>query len=134
MRLGSAFCVSQVHVYIFKKKKKFQTLIVGFGVWITFSATFQLQDSQTSLFSNLFIKNGSYDIIYTFKNYFTIMFFSFQLYPNGPLLFFFFFFLSMITKRYWTLIFSNSNIFKLCSNSYTKQINAFCGKTFIKNY
>ena len=123
-------------LYFQKKKKNFQTLIVDFGVWITFSATFQLQDSQTSLFSNFFIKNGSYDTIYTFKNYFTTMFFSFQLYPNGPLLnfFFFFFFLSMITKRYWTLIFSNSNIFKLCSNSYTKQINAFCGKTFIKNY
>ena len=133
MRLGSAFCASQVHVYIFNFFF-FQTLIVDFGVWITFSATFQLQDPQTSLFNNFFIKNRSYDTIYTFKNYITTVFFCFQLYPNRPLLEVFFFFLSMITKRYWTLIFSNSNIFKLCSNSYTKQINAFCGKTFIKNY
>ena len=29
---------------------------------------------QNSFFSNFFIKNGSYGIIYTFKNYFTIVF------------------------------------------------------------
>ena len=42
-------------------------------VWLfsTFSA-------QISLFSNFFIKNGSHDTIHTFKNYFTIIFFSFQ--------------------------------------------------------
>ena len=45
-------------------------------------------DPQTSLFSNFFIKNGSYGTIYIFKNYFTIVFsvFSFQQnkrYPNG---------------------------------------------------
>ena len=45
------------------------------------------RDSQTSLFSNFFIKNGSHGTIHTFKNYFVTMFlvFSFQLYPNGPL-------------------------------------------------
>ena len=40
---------------------------------------------QTSHFSNFFIKNGFYGIIHTFKNYFTTIFFNFQLYPNGPL-------------------------------------------------
>ena len=37
-----------------------------------------------SLFNNFFIKNGSYGTIHTFKNYFTTVFFSFELYPNGP--------------------------------------------------
>ena len=47
---------------------------------------------QTPLFINFFIKNGSHNIIYTFKNYFAIVFlvFSFQFqqnkfYPNRPL-------------------------------------------------
>ena len=35
-------------------------------------------DPQISLFNNFFIKNGSHDTIYTFKNYFVIVFFSFQ--------------------------------------------------------
>ena len=35
-------------------------------------------DPQISLFSNFFIKNGSHCIIYTFKNYFVTVFFSFQ--------------------------------------------------------
>ena len=50
------------------------------------------RDPQTSLFSNFFIKNGSRNTIYTFKNYFTTVFsvFSFQFqenkfYPNGLL-------------------------------------------------
>ena len=42
-------------------------------------------DPQISLFSNFFITNGSHGTIYTFKNYFATVFFSFQLYPNGPL-------------------------------------------------
>ena len=33
---------------------------------------------QNTLFSNLFIKNGSHDTIHTFKNYFATVFFSFQ--------------------------------------------------------
>ena len=41
-------------------------------------------DPQISLFSNFFIKNGSHGTIHTFKNYFATVFFSFQLYPNGP--------------------------------------------------
>ena len=51
----------------------------------TFSLTQQLfhwnvgsRNSQISLFSNFFIKNRSYGIIHTFKNYFTIIFFNFQ--------------------------------------------------------
>ena len=43
-------------------------------------------DPQISLFSNFFIKNESHGTIYIFKNYFATVFFSFQLYPNGPLL------------------------------------------------
>ena len=49
------------------------------------------QVSQIPLFSNFFIKNGSHDTIYTFKNYlatvFLISIFSFsnnKLNPNGP--------------------------------------------------
>ena len=33
-----------------------------------------LRDSQTSLFIHFFIKNGSHDTIYTFKNYFVTIF------------------------------------------------------------
>ena len=35
-------------------------------------------DPQISLFINFFIKNMSHDTIYTFKNYFVTVFFSFQ--------------------------------------------------------
>ena len=35
-------------------------------------------DPQISLFNYFFIKNGSHDTIHTFKNYFVIVFFSFQ--------------------------------------------------------
>ena len=35
-------------------------------------------DPQISLFINFFIKNMSHDTIYTFKNYFATVFFSFQ--------------------------------------------------------
>ena len=35
-------------------------------------------DPQISIFSNFFIKNGSYDTIHTFKNDFATVFFSFQ--------------------------------------------------------
>ena len=41
-------------------------------------------EPQISLFSNFFIKNGSHGTIHIFKNYFATVFFSFQLYPNGP--------------------------------------------------
>ena len=37
-----------------------------------------LTDPQISLFINFFIKNGSHDIIHTFKNYFAKIFFSFS--------------------------------------------------------
>ena len=41
-------------------------------------------DLQISFFNKFFIKNWSHSSIYTFKNYFFTLFFSFQLYPNGP--------------------------------------------------
>ena len=51
-------------------------------------------DPQISLFNNFFIKNRSYDTIYTFKNYFATVFsvsvFSFnnnKFNPNGPSVF-----------------------------------------------
>ena len=37
-----------------------------------------IQDPQTSLFSNIFIKNESYGTIYTFKNYFVTVFLVFS--------------------------------------------------------
>ena len=46
---------------------------------VDFSAPFispvnSVQDLQTSIFSNFFIKNGSHGTIHTFKNYFTTVF------------------------------------------------------------
>ena len=40
-------------------------------------------DPQISHFINFFIKNGSHDTIHTFKNYFAIVFFSFQFQFSG---------------------------------------------------
>ena len=52
--------------------------VSGFFFFFTFSAQILLfMDPQISLFSNFFIKNGSHSIIYTFKNYFVTVFFSF---------------------------------------------------------
>ena len=48
-----------------------------------------LRNSQTSLFSNFFIKNRSHNAIHKFKNYFTTVFSIFsknKLYSNGPIL------------------------------------------------
>ena len=55
---------------------------LSWNVWL-------FPNSQISLFSNFFIKNGSHGIIHTFKNYFATVFsiFSFQQnkwYPNTP--------------------------------------------------
>ena len=47
-----------------------------FGPITTYRVLFT--DPQISLFNNFFIKNESYDTIYTFKNYFATVFFSFQ--------------------------------------------------------
>ena len=46
-------------------------------------------DSQILLLNNFLIKNMSHGTIHTLKNYFTTMFsiFSFQLYPNEPIIF-----------------------------------------------
>ena len=41
---------------------------------------------QLKILANFFLKKiGSHDIIHTFKNYFATVFFSFQLYPNRPI-------------------------------------------------
>ena len=78
IRLGCAFCASQ-HVYI-------SPLFFFFNrkVWLfnPFSSTCGSRalftDPQILLFSNFFIKNRSHCTIYTFKNYFVTVFFSFQ--------------------------------------------------------
>ena len=45
------------------------------NLWVRKQCTDALfMDPQISLFSNFFIKNGSHDTIYTFKNYFTTVF------------------------------------------------------------
>ena len=65
-------------------------------IYLTFQSLFitpvghmhYLQDSQTLLFNNFFIKNGSHGSIYTFKNYFTTVFSIFnknKLYSNRPI-------------------------------------------------
>ena len=70
-------------------------------IFLTFSSLYHivgsvhcLWDPQISLFSNFFIKNEFYDIIYTFKNYFATVFsdsiFSFnnnKFNPNGSSMF-----------------------------------------------
>ena len=84
-----------VWIHICSKHLRFKVFFFFFGK-ARFCCCFQFSvglmycswDAQTSLFSNFFIKNGSYGTIYTFKNYFTIVFsvFSFQQnkqYPNG---------------------------------------------------
>ena len=71
--LPKRVCVS-VFVFFFFSRK----------VWLfnQFSATCGSRalftNPQISLFSNFLIKNGSHGTIYTFKNYFAIVFFNFQ--------------------------------------------------------
>ena len=74
-----AFAFSSFFFFFFEKRVSIFLLSPVYCLW----------DSQTFFFSHFFIKNGTYDIIHTFKNYFTIIFlvFSFQQnkhYPNGP--------------------------------------------------
>ena len=64
------FCVFSVFFFFFEPK------YLTFSVNSAWCAMFT--DPQISLFSNFFIKNGSYGTIHTFKNYFTTLFFSFQ--------------------------------------------------------
>ena len=62
----------------------FLTFFFSRKVWLfnQFSATCEshalFTDPQILLFSNFFIKNGPHGTIYTFKNYFVTVFFSFQ--------------------------------------------------------
>ena len=137
--LGSAKRASQ-HVYIspffffFNRK-----------VWLfnPFSSTCGSRalftDLQILLFSNFFIKNRSHGIIYTFKNYFVTVFFSFQF--------------SVVSKRIlrilkwlnWYLVLNNisrkkeieskkkKNLFSNCHQfSFQKKVskNRFCWNHF----
>ena len=75
VRLGSAkthVCVLAFFFFFFFFEPKCLTFFVN-SEWCALFI-----DLQISLFNNFFIKNGSHGIIYTFKNYFVIVFFSFQ--------------------------------------------------------
>ena len=74
---------------------RFQTFFFFLAAQFDFSITFQphkwVPCTVHGIYKHyflaiFFIKNGSQDTIYTFKNYFTIVFsvFSFQLYSNRP--------------------------------------------------
>ena len=74
---------SVLFCFFFSLRSMFQCLSVG--------PVYCSQEPQTSFFNKIFIKNGSHDTIYIFKNYFATMFliFSFQQnkrYPNKLLL------------------------------------------------
>ena len=60
------------------------TVAAKFDLSSNFQQIALFTNPQISLFSNFFIKNESHGTIHTFKNYFVIVFFSFnfQLYPN----------------------------------------------------
>ena len=75
-----AFAILAFFIYLF-----FLTVNVDFLYEQCIRALFTAP--KKSLFSNFFIKNVFYGTIYIFKNYFATVFsvFSFQLYPNGPL-------------------------------------------------
>ena len=80
---------------------------------------------QILLFSNFFIKNESHDTIYTFKNYFAIMFsvFSFQFqqnkfYPNRPL--------ELLSKVITFFFFKN--------NKYSRRVNSLKNCIFHKGF
>ena len=76
-------------------------------------------DPQISLFSNFVIKNGSHGTIHTFKNYFTTVFFSFQLYPNRHLV------LKLI--RLWLVYVFNKSVFQFSINFFFKNDILLCG-------
>ena len=77
VRLGSAFCISQMHVLV---AFFFFFNFLSQNVWL-FPAWYALfTDPQILLFSHFFIKNGSHSTIHIFENYFVTEFsvFSFQ--------------------------------------------------------
>ena len=93
--------VNSTRMYCSQKTGQMLRLLFMYRTW-TVTATFDLfceqciralfTDPQISFFINFFIKNGSYSIIYTLKNYFTtvisVISFQFQQnksYPNRPL-------------------------------------------------
>ena len=74
---GKRVCASQTHVlrfcfFFFFFELKYLSFSVNSALCALFT------DPQISLLSNFFIKNGSHGTIHTFKNYFAIVFFSFQ--------------------------------------------------------
>ena len=81
VQLGSAFALPKrmfCFSFVFFFDPKYLTFLVNSARCALFT------DLQILLFNNFFIKNGSHSTIHIFKNYFATVFFSFQMYPNGP--------------------------------------------------
>ena len=80
VRSGSAFAFPKRTLFLFFSF--FYAFLANFFtiqslLRLLFTAIFDFLPTIT-LFSNFFIKNGSYSTIHTFKNYFATVFFSFQ--------------------------------------------------------
>ena len=60
----------------------FQCPHIGLTMTLLVGLVYCLRDPQISLFNNFFIKNGSHDTIYTFKNYFITVFLDFSFSNN----------------------------------------------------
>ena len=92
--------VATVHVRYMNSNRNFWPVFRKQYIYTLFT------DPQISFFINFFIKNGSHDIIYTFKNYFAtvISAISFQFqqnksYPNRPLITYFLNFLNWEIRK-----------------------------------
>ena len=94
----------------------FLAVVVDFST-VNSARVYYLQDTQTSHFSNFFIKNGSHNIIYTFKNYFATAFLVFskisciQMDPLHN-------FSHKSDRRYCAFAFHNSRFLLLSSSSF----------------
>ena len=93
MNIAKCIIITSIILYKCIISLQYMSLWFFFFFFLIFFFFFIAKDicsiyvSQTSFFSNFFIKNMSHDTIYTFKNYFATIFlvFNFQLYPNGPI-------------------------------------------------
>ena len=87
--MNIAKCIIITSIILYKCIISLQYMSLWFFIFFIFIAKdiCSIYVSQTSFFSNFFIKNMSHDTIYIFKNYFVTIFsvFNFQLYPNRPI-------------------------------------------------
>ena len=72
--MGLVHCAQDPH--------HFQCPHIGLTMTLLVGLVYCLRDPQISLFNNFFIKNGSHDTIYTFKNYFITVFLDFSFSNN----------------------------------------------------